>query len=511
MIETTDSGIQMKWHKWIPLFLILFYSYCLFVNSTLQLAPDEAYYWYWAKHLDWSYMDHPPMVAYVMAFFTWLGGNTEFFVRFGGWLCAVLGLCFISGTIKRLFPDNERLRWELLFLYHVTLIFPAGAIVQTPDTPMILFWTAAVYCGSRIVTEGGITWWYGWGVALGLGLLSKYTMILLVPCQFGYLLFSKRHRFWLLRKEPYLALILGLVIFSPVLFWNWQHDWVSFTFQVNQGLSSDDKFSILKPLRYLGGQAGVLTPILFLAFVFYNVRGAYFSLREGISSYLYLACLSWPILIFFGLTSTIGEEAEANWAAPAYVTGMMLMWAVFRFRYEAKKRHRIFVGAGIFLAAVASMVVHIHLNTPILPLAPNNDTMKQFHSWRNLGKTVDASISKNPHPQGYFLVSDKGTTLAEAVFYSGSQYTGLDFFKPERYLFLKDPDKALRGKNAIILAHNQNDDALKRFNIYFRRTRRIGEYIHIYRGERIPNLSTAILLGEEYLGNRHTFEPFQTP
>ena len=184
MIETDQPRIQTRWNHWIPIFLILFYGYCLFVNGSLQLAPDEAYYWYWSKHLDWSYLDHPPMVAYVMAFFTWVGGNSEFFVRLGGWICAVLGLCFIFGTIRRLFPDNRRLGWELLFLYQVSLIFPAGAIVQTPDTPMMLFWSMAVYCGSQIVTEGENKWWYVWGIALGLGLLSKYTMILLVPCQF---------------------------------------------------------------------------------------------------------------------------------------------------------------------------------------------------------------------------------------------------------------------------------------------------------------------------------------
>lgn len=501
MIETSQHKIQMRWNNWTLIFLILFYGYCLFANGSLQLAPDEAYYWYWSKHLDWSYLDHPPMVAYVMAFFTWIGGNSEFFVRLGGWICAVLGLCFIFGTIRRLFPDNRRLPWELLFLYQVTLIFPAGAIIQTPDTPMMLFWSMAVYCGSRIVTEKESKWWYVWGIALGLGLLSKYTMILVVPCQFGFLFLSKHHRFWLLRKTPYLSLILALLIFSPVLFWNYQHDWASFVFQLNQGLSPTDKASILKILEYVGGQAGIITPVLFLAFIFYSVMGFYYSLVERVSSYLYLACLSWPILIFFGLTSTIGEAAEPNWPAPAYVTGMILMWTIYRSRYEKRKAHRALASIGIGLAALASIVIHIHMNDAFLPLPPDNDPMKQFHSWRSLGRIIEKSISKNPHPGGYFLVSDKGTTLAEAVFYSGNQFTGLDFFIPKRYLFLKNPDRELKGKNAIIISHNQSDLALKQFSKYFHKTNKIGEYNHIYRGKKIPDLSADVLLGEAYLGN----------
>lgn len=504
IIETPQPRIQKRWNKWnnwIPIFLILFYGYCLLVNGSLQIAPDEAYYWYWSKHLDWSYFDHPPMVAYVMAFFTWIGGNSEFFVRFGGWICAVLSLCFIFGTIKRLFPANKHLRWELLFLYQITLIFPAGAIVQTPDTPMILFWSMAVYCGSRIITEGGSKWWYVWGIALGLGLLSKYTMILLVPCQFGFFFLSKRHRFWMFKKYPYLALLLALLIFSPVLYWNWQHDWASFVFQLNQGLSPADEAFLLKILKYVGGQAGIITPVLFLAFIFYGVMGIYYALVERISSYLYLVCLSWPILIFFGLTSTVGEVAEPNWPAPAYVTGMILMWTIYRSRYGKNKGHRAFVSMGIGSAVLASILIHMHMNLALLPLTAENDPMKQFHSWRSLGRIIEKSISKNPHPKGYFLVSDKGTTLAEAVFYSGNQFVGLDFFIPERYLFLKNPDGELKGKNAIIISHNQSDHALKQFSKYFHQTTNIGEYNHIYRGKKIQGLSADVLLGEAYLGN----------
>jgi len=230
---------------------------------TIQLSPDEAYYWNWGQHPSLAYSDHPPMVAWVMAFFTALGGNSELFVRLGGFLLSAAALFFLFDTARTLFPARRELSCDVLLAFNVTLLFPAGCIIQTPDTPMLFFWAAAAWCGSRIVAGGPGGWWYGWGAAMGLGLLSKYTMILLVPCTFGFLLFCPSLRHWFFRKEPWLGLLFALILFSPVLYWNSQHDWLSFTYQLRQGFSPKQKAVPLKLLEYLGGQAGVITPLLF--------------------------------------------------------------------------------------------------------------------------------------------------------------------------------------------------------------------------------------------------------
>ena len=487
-------------NKLIFLFLLIFYIFRLFLINYLQLAPDEAYYWYWSKYLDWSYLDHPPMVAYIMAFFTGLGGDSEFFVRVGGLLFSAVSLLFLYLTARKLFPNNNHLSWELLFIANITLLFPAGCIVQTPDTPMILFWTLAIFCGSHIITGAAARWWYLWGVALGLGLLSKYTMILIVPCQFAYLFFSRSHRHWLLRKEPYLALSIGLVIFLPVLLWNSHHQWISFAFQLHQGFSPDEGNSVSKLIHYIGGQIGVITPLLFIAFVYYSLKGFQLSIRGGISAYLYLFLLSWPILAFFGLSSMCGEASEGNWPAPAYITGLLLMWSVYR-QYFAKRRgHRYFIYITVSMALGMNLLLHIHLLKPIIPLSPRQDTTRQFHGWRELGNKISSYIEKHPHQDGYFLLANRGTTVAEAVFYTGNRYIGLDFSHPERYIFLPCLDK-LRGKNAVILVHRFKESALTQYQPYFNELTMLGKHVSSYRGEKIEELSVHILLGKGYRGN----------
>jgi 4-amino-4-deoxy-L-arabinose transferase-like glycosyltransferase len=283
------------------------------------------------------------MAAYIMALFTGLGGNREFFVRIGGLLSSLLVIGLIYLSCRRLSPEDRDIPWEVTFVANITLLFAAGCIIQTPDTPLLLFWTLAVYCGIRILTGGSASWWYLWGIALGLGLLSKYTMILIVPCQFAFLLLARDQRHWLFTKEPYLALLTGLIVFSPVLIWNWQYDWVSFAFQFGRGFAPTDKPVFIKLAEYLGGQAGIITPLLFLAFLYYSVKAFQDVMKRGAPEYLYLLLLSWPILLFFAFSSIRGGVAQPNWPAPAYIAGLLLLRLVYRRSYREKRSHRIFI------------------------------------------------------------------------------------------------------------------------------------------------------------------------
>ncbi len=107
---------------------------------------------------------------------------------------------------------------------------------------MLVAWSALLYYLYReCVLDEPRAWWFS-GIALGVGLLSKYTIVLLIPQHF-FLLFSSK-RYWLWRTEPYCALLLAGVIFSPVLYWNAMHDWVSFAFQSSRRLQEKSTCSI---------------------------------------------------------------------------------------------------------------------------------------------------------------------------------------------------------------------------------------------------------------------------
>jgi 4-amino-4-deoxy-L-arabinose transferase-like glycosyltransferase len=487
----------------IIIFLFLLYSFWLLLNAYLTLAPDEAHYWYWSKYPALSFYDHPPMVAYVMAVSTWVGGDSEFFVRLGGLLCMVVGQVFLFLTAGQLCRDDKSVPWEIIFVLNLTLLTAAGVVVQTPDSPLMLFWMLALYCGSRIVTGGGARWWYLFGLALGLGLLSKYTMILAVPGMFGFVLLSKEHRHWLLKKDPYLSMLLALLVFSPVIVWNQQHHWISFGFQMRHGFVSEGGSRLAMLGEYLAGQVGVITPGLLLAFAIYAGWGTYQAFKANRSDYLYLALMSWPVLLFFAVSTIKGQVAAPNWPAPAYAAGFVLMWIVYRRHFAQRRGHRIFVAAAIGLALVIFLVVHSHLVHPWVPVKAQDDPTRQFHGWRELGQTLREVMQQHPAEKGYFIVADRNlTTVAPAVYYTDKTLLGVDFLTPEQHTFLPEIDR-LKGKDAIILLNNHSEWQLARHARYFEEVEEIGMYGYLFRGQPHPRFDLRMILGKRYLGNWH--------
>ena len=154
----------------------------------------------------------------------------------------------------------------------------------------------------------------------------------------------------------------------------------------------------------------------------------------------------------------------------------------------------------VTLAFVLNLLLHIHLLWPVVLIPPEMDMTKQFHGWRGLGKKIDSYIKDHPSAEGYFLLADRGTTVDEAVFYTGGKWTGVDFSRPERYLFLGDL-RPLKGKSAIILVQNYSPGKLQEYRPYFTEIREIEDYSATYRGKKIKRLNLKMLLGKTYLGN----------
>jgi 4-amino-4-deoxy-L-arabinose transferase-like glycosyltransferase len=478
----------------------------LLVLPRLGVHLDEAYYWYWAKHPDLAYLDHPPLVAWLIALSTAVGGDSPLFLRLGGWLLTWAGFGLAFAAARRWFPGADRgLAWEYLLLLNLTVIFPGAGIVQTPDTPLFACWMGALYFTAGVVREGRARDWYGLGLCLGLGMLGKYTMVLLVPGILLLLLLAPSQRPWLARKEPWLAALLALAVFSPVLIWNAGNGWLSFGFQLHQGLTPDGDPLADKLLDYLAGQAAIVSPLLLPLVLLCGGYGTWLAWRRRQLAFGALALLTWPPLLFFAWTTARGALAEANWPAPAYLAGLLLAWAVFRHHCGAGRGVRVLVYAALGLTLVLGLALRLHLVWPWLPLPPERDRLHEFQGWDRLGAAVEQVIARHPGASGWFLAGDRGTLVAEAVYYTGNRYVGLDFARPERYLFLTDPNRTLAGHNAVLLGWD-DPGTLAGFRRYFARVEPLDPYLHRYRGVPIPKQSTRLYLGEGFLGNWEAFD-----
>jgi 4-amino-4-deoxy-L-arabinose transferase-like glycosyltransferase len=233
----------------------------LWLDGHIELMFDEAYYALWAKHLAWGYFDHPPMVALWISLSTHLFGEHEFGVRALGTLSATAGTGVIYLLSWHLFADRQAAIFASL-LYCAMLLISAGAIIITPDTPLLFFWSIALYALVRIFGGGASAWWWVVGVSMGLALQSKYTALLLgagIVC--AMIVVPRLHRWW---RHPmsYVAGALSLAVFAPVIVWNYQHAWASFAFQF--GRAHVDALDPSFILELLGSQVGLLTPFVFV-------------------------------------------------------------------------------------------------------------------------------------------------------------------------------------------------------------------------------------------------------
>jgi len=216
----------------------------LIYSGQIELLPEETYYWNYARHLDYGYLDHPPMVAWLISAGTAVFGDTEFGVRSGALCCGVLTAFFSYRLTRNLYGEASGLV-AVVLVQALPFFFLAG-MLMTPDAPLTAAWAAALYFLERaLIAERPEAWWRA-GLCLGLGLLSKYTIGLLGLSACTFMLLDARARSWFRRRQPYGAALLALAVFSPVIIWNAQHEWASFVFQTSRRLAESPRFSLHK-------------------------------------------------------------------------------------------------------------------------------------------------------------------------------------------------------------------------------------------------------------------------
>ena len=196
-----------------------------------DLRVDEAYYWTWSKESVLSYLDHPPMIAWSVRLGTAIFGDTNFGVRLSG-LLAMVGMQIMLADIVWQTVRDARYAAIAALLPDTTLDYGLLMSKVAPDTALIAFAMATAWALVRLAKSGDLRWWLAVGVFGGCCLLSKYTAVLLLPAILGYVLIPSWRNRHLASPYFWLAPVIALAIFSPVLIWNAQHDWASFKFQL---------------------------------------------------------------------------------------------------------------------------------------------------------------------------------------------------------------------------------------------------------------------------------------
>ncbi|MBI4746623.1 MAG: glycosyltransferase family 39 protein [Deltaproteobacteria bacterium] len=317
---------------------------------------------------------------------------------------------------------DEKTGFYSALLTNITLIYSIGGILATIDTPFALFWLLASYFGVKAIKTDDGKWWYLKDIALGFGMLSKYIMVLFVPAFLIFLLLSKNHRYWLRRKEPYIGSVIALLIFSPVIIWNAQNDWASFRFQLSHGLQVKSKAGLPSLFEYIGSQAGILSPFLFIACVWGMAKSLIVWIREKDWRYLFLTCTSSFVVLFFGYSS-LRAKVEGNWPMSAYFTAIIAIVSLyFKSGYQRKK---VFATVVTATAVILTIFVHVQAVSPLITI--KKDRTNELHRWKELGLEVGKVLDElRPQKEfdnskALFIMTTSHQLTAELSFYIPSK------------------------------------------------------------------------------------------
>jgi 4-amino-4-deoxy-L-arabinose transferase-like glycosyltransferase len=381
-------------------------------HTGLELYADEAQYWSWSLQPDWGYYSKPPMVAWLIHLGTTLFGDAEMGVRAATFVLwpTTAGVLFL--LVRRLFrsePWGERAAFWSAVAFATLPMVSLGSWLITTDGPLLLFWTLSLYFLVRALETSAWQDWLLLGLAAGLGLMSKYSMVFFAPSLLLYLLLSPRHRALLLSPRLYMAAGAALLVVTPNLLWNARHHFVSY--QHTAEISQLDK-AWLHPealLEFFLAQFGVFGPVLAFGLLMLAFRPLVLIRDERLR--LLAAFSLVPLGAFLGLS--LLSRAFANWAAFSYAAGaaLVVVWWISR-----EKRHWLALALSINLL-VGATLYHYHdiVRALDIQLTRKTDPSYRITGYRTLGAEAAALLASHP---GARLLGDDRKTFAALLYYS---------------------------------------------------------------------------------------------
>jgi 4-amino-4-deoxy-L-arabinose transferase-like glycosyltransferase len=407
----------------------------LAVCAWMPLSADEAYYRVWSKALAPGYLDHPPMVALWIWAGTAIAGDTALGIRLLGPLAAMLGTILLVQAARDLAPPGRARAAGLRagWLLNATLLLNAGAVIMTPDTPLLLFWTATLAAMARLIRTGRATWWLAAGTAAGLALDSKYTAFLLAPGLLAWMVAVPAARPWLRRWQPYAGAALAAALFMPVLGWNAAHGWASFGKQGGRGGDFHLSHALGDLAELLGGQIGLATPLVFAVFV----AGVAACARRGRwrdpAIGLVLTVTALPALVF--VQHALGDRVQGNWPSVIYPGAALAAGLAAIPFWRVAAASGIAVSGLLYVQGVAAPW---HLPRRV------DFTLIRLAGWDDLAAAAARAAQAS---QAGYIAADEYGLAAELAFRLASPVVGAE----KRWALFRLPPAVLAGQTGLLV------------------------------------------------------------
>jgi len=350
-----------------------------FANQ-IGLSVDEAHYALYGLHLDWSYFDHPPMIGWLQALTLQVSDSNLALRVIPITLFACTSWVLYRLTIT-LFPhETPWIGFISVALLQSGIMFQLIGLAMLPDTPLLLLGLMLLWVLHEIVIEDRVRYWLWLGVLLGLAALSKYTAITLLVTIALALMLSNQWR-QLRTPWPWLASQLSFILILPILYWNYQHDWISFLYQLHHG-TSKPSWEIRRFLAAQGVQLLAYGPGIFL----FGLIALISSMRRWQENGIWLCLtLSLPILLLFGWGSGY-EVTLPHWTSLAWA-GLIPLTAHWLYHHWQFTWVRIGIRAALVYSFATLVLVFSQFTTPWISF--NDNPLRDLFGWEKAAQHAE--------------------------------------------------------------------------------------------------------------------------
>ncbi len=447
MTDSVTNATRSARKAWLPFALIsgIFLAVKLAVFLWMNPIGDEAYYWLWSQHLDWSYFDHPPLHAWAMAVIEAIFG-------WNLWSLRALTLLTFGGTLlifwdwaKRLQPEAPAdYFWRATTVYLAAPLFLGMSSIAFNDH-LMMFLVVASGHAMLIFAEGVETdrpryrWLYLAALLLGLAVLTKYNAAFL---GLGFaLFFLVRPALRKLYRNPhtYLAGLISIALQAPMLWWNYTQNFASFGFHASGRWRATPHFAWENPLLFILVAAIVASPVVLYAVFRYWRRVP----MEGFEARAKALAISTFVISSLALL-VLASFAEVffYWNIVAFALLIPLLPLVMRDALLVG----LHVAYGLGLAAL--MLVN-QFYAPVGNLAGSYDwTIASTYGWDQIGREVEAARAEH---NAAFVGTTFYTTAAQLGFAIEDKNTVALSTRPDQFDIWFEPELH-RGETAIVVA-----------------------------------------------------------
>lgn len=445
------------------------------IAAATGLTDDEAYYRLWTLAPALSYYDHPPMAAWMMTATRALVGDNNLGLRLPSILISFCGPFLLWRTASILF-DRQTAVAAVAFALVMPLL-AVGGIIVTPDAPSVLFWGLVAWTLAELHISRNANWWLAVGLFAGLGLVSKYTNLIVGAGIVLWVLFMPANRGWLRSWQLWAGGMIAALCTTPVVVWNAQHEWASIIKQFGRAVRGSG-WTIDYLLELAGGYIGLASPIIAVLGVMGLWRILQRAVRTGDNTAALIATGIVPLLVYFCIHG-LHSRVQANWAAPLYPT-FALLGAHVLVTSDPRTRGR-WAMAAVGLGGLLTALIYTHALRPFVVLPGSRDPTSQMRGWPELAREVERL--RVEHGAKWIATASYATTgqLAYA-FKAGPPVLQLD--ERIRYVHLRAVDPAL-ARSPALFVEQQDRPSLGLLQARFRSVRALGTLERKARGVNI--------------------------